>query len=309
MSLLNISLNLLGYLDQTRTAQPLVRLADIKYSMLGMPTETPQVVPFSLAPQQSVTIANTARSTSYSGSTSFSIALVTDTSNARLVGTYGQRTARVYGDATTQWTVSLTNQVCRLTYTSTGSAPTFGGMSVGDGLTIESDSDFNALNQGDFVITNVGANYVEFINPVATGETITDLVKIYSNGPVQVGDTLYITNTSFNYVNQGAFVVTRVTDQYIEFSNAQAIAQGSMTGITSGVAVYNGFNQWMMLAVDQRVVVKLNGDTGTGVECEPPTPNDLPSNPGLLLKRGRVFQVVISNPGLVTVNGFCFLAA
>lgn len=284
-----------------------MRMLDTAISMLGMPSPgTPQNIPIILAPQQSLSFVNTARALSFNGSTPFSVVLVANTSYARLVGPYGARTGRTYGDTTTQWTVSLNGNVCSLTWTGTGAAPNFTTMQQGDGLTIEKTSTFNPLNQGDFIITAVGSNYVEFLNPVATGETITDQVDIYSSGPVQVGDTLYVTDAAFNYVNQGQFLITRVTDLYVEFSNPNAIVQAGLTGVT-GVAAYSLAYNWMFLAVDQKVIVKINGDTTAAVEVEPPVYGDLSCNPGILLKRGRVYSVTVQNPGLVSVNGFVFL--
>lgn len=306
MSKLNVSLDMVAYLDALQTQNPLNRLANVKYSLLGMNSGVPRMVPINLAPGQSQTFANLARTLSYTGSTTFGIEQVVGTDFVRLTGAFGARTARSYGDATTQWVVSRTNNTVRLTYGSTGTAPTFNTMQPGDGLTIEAGSAFNPQNWGDFVVTDVGASYVEFQNPIGVAETVVALVDVYSSGPVQVGDYLDISSSVLVQANRGTFQITRVTDRYVQFANANAVPQAE-NGITTGISIYPQAYSWMLLSVDQRVVVRLNGDSGSSVEVEPPSPGDLSKEPGILLKRGRTYQVDVVNPSAQPVTGFVLL--
>jgi hypothetical protein len=306
MSLLNLSLNLVSYADDGKSANPLVKFTDLSWSMLGLPTATPRMVPIALAPGETRTIMTLARTISYTGGTSFQIFQVPSTSNVRLIAPLGQRAARSDGDATTQWAVTLTNQIARFTYTGTGLAPVFGGIVAGDGITI--DTPFSVQNCGSFTVLRVGVNYVEFENPFALAETVLGQVQIYSSGPVQIGDLLDISDVGFSYPNRGQFKVLNVTDSFIEFSNSEAIPE-TITGVTSGgVVIYPEAHQWMLLAIDRRVIVRCNGDTGSGVEVEPPTEGDLVKYPGLMLKRGKLFNLELTNPGLAVANGFVFLA-
>jgi hypothetical protein len=136
---------------------------------------------------------------------------------------------------------------------------------------------------------------------------VIDQVQVYSSGPVQIGDVLDISSGAFSAPNQGQFTILRVNDSYVEFANQNAVAE-TISGITTGVAIYPFAAQWMLLAVDHRITVQFNGDTGNGVEVNPPAPGDLISNPGLLLKRGKIFQLVMTNPGLTLAQGFVFLS-
>lgn len=306
MSFINVHLNVTAYADEKSNVNPRVKYVDLLWSLNGMPTDIPKEVPIFLAPGETRTIASNARTLSFTGATSFDITQPASSTIARLVGDFGARTARGDGDATTEWTVTRTNTLVRLQWTTTGTAPVFGGMAVGDGITI--DAPFATFNRGDFTIVSVGSDYVEFTNKLATNETVTGQVEIYSSGPVQVGDTLSLTNTAFSFPNRGQFKILRVTDSLVEFSNADVVPETGITGVTDGLVIYSSSWLWMMAALDGRAIVRLNGDTGSGVEVEPQTDGDIVNNPGLFLKRGNVFQVDIENPNLEQISGVLVLA-
>lgn len=305
MSLINVSLNLVAYADAMKNVNPSVKFTDLKWSMLGLPTNASQMVPIVLSPGTSQTVMSLARSLSYSGATSFVVSAVPASSYAQIAGSFGQRTGRSDGDATTQWAISITNTLVKAQFTGTGTAPDFTTIQVGDGVTL--GAGFSTFNQGDFVVVNKGVNYVEFINAIGVAETVAAQVDIYSNGPVQVGDIIDITNGAFSFPNQGQFQIVRVTDTFVQFTNSSVVAE-TVTGITSGLSIYPIADKWMLLAIDNRVICQFNGDTGTGCEVEPPVTGDIEKNPGLLLKRGKIFQLTLSNPGLNVANGFVFLS-
>ena len=306
MSLLNLSVNLVAYADELKNANPMVKFADLRWSMLGLPTDIPRQVPVFLPPGTTQTVMSTERTLTFNGATSFSIANVSGTSYVRLAGNFGARIARLDGDVTTQWALVKTNQLVRLTYTGTGTAPTFTGIQVGDGITL--GSPFQSINQGDYVIVSKGVDWVEFTAPNAFNETIVGQVQIYSSGPVQAGDLLDISSSQFAFPNRGVFTILRVTDEYVEFSNPEAVAQSGVTSVTSGLSIYPEAYRWMLLAIDRKVVVKLNSDTQSGCEVEPPKELDLVNNPGLMIKRGKVFRIDIENPTLEVAQGLLFLA-
>jgi hypothetical protein len=192
-------------------------------------------------------------------------------------------------------------------FTGTGTAPTFGGMVAGDGVTL--GTGFATLNQGDFTIVNVGADFVEFTNKLASNETVTAQVEIYSSGPVQIGDTLCLTSTAFSFPNRGQFKILRVTDALVEFSNADVVPETGITGVgATELVVYSSSWNWMLMAMEGKAIVRLNGDTDSGVEVEPQSDGDIVNDPGLFLKRGKVFSVDIENPGLTAVTGVLVLA-
>jgi len=64
----------------------------------------------------------------------------------------------------------------------------------------------------------------------------------------------------------------------------------------------------MLMAVDRKLTVRLNGDTGDGVIVDPPEDGDIVETPGLFLKRGKVFSVTIENKGIELATGVLALA-
>jgi len=302
MSLLNVNLGILAYADGPATNQPQVRLADLKWSMLGLPTDSFRNVPISLAAGESMVIASTARATSLGSSVSIS----KHGDKMRISSELGQRVGRESGDSSTIWDITRSGDVCRLTAVG-GAVVSFSSIQVGDLVSIESG--VNPLNVGEHMILSKGADYIEFVNPLAVVESDISGVSlsIYSSGPVQKGDIVDITSPRFAFPNQGAFPVTAVTDRYIEVLNPNAFPQ-SVDSLDSGISIYPYAYKWMMVAADRRVSVSLNGVHSGGNEVEPSVEGDLIKNPGIFLKRGKVFEVRISNLGLQPVNGFLLLA-
>jgi hypothetical protein len=307
MSLINVSLNLVAYADALKNVNPSVKFTDLKWSLMGLPTDQPQMIPIALAPGVTLTIMSLARTLSYNGSTSFVVVEVPGSTDAQIQASFGQRTGRTDGDGTTQWEVTRTANLTKLHFTGTGTAPNFSSMQIGDGVTL--GTGFNTFNQGDFTIVNLSVSgaFIEFVNPVGAAETVAAQVDVYSKGPVQVGDVLDISSGAFSFPNQGQFKITRVTDSFIEFSNPNVVPE-TVTGITSGLVVYPVAAKWMLMAVDHKLKIAFNGESTFGTEVEPPVDGDINNNPGLLLKRGKIFQLDITNPGLSVASGFVFLS-
>jgi hypothetical protein len=304
MSLMNLNLALLAYEDGPASVQPKLRLADLQWSLLGIPTKNFKQIPLSLAPGELLNVASTARTLTFNGSTSFVITKSGD--RMRITAGIGQRTARSYGDSTTEWTLSRTGNVMRLESTG-GTAPNFASMNAGDFIFV--GSGFSPFNQGEHQIVKRGANYVEYMSDIGAAEgPITGGINIYASGPVQKGDILDLNNTNFASPNQGTYPVLLATDTFIEVLNQDAFPE-TVTGITSGLTIYPFAYKWMFLVVDHKVVAGLNGETPSDkLIVEPAVEGDLTKSPGLLLKRGKVFEVQIFNPTLQQVSGFLILA-
>lgn len=305
MGLLNLSLNFVSYSDAERNADPRVKFCDFHWSLLGIPfSKNPKEEPISLAPGETKTILTTERPLAFNSATSFEVLPVTGTSRVRILGSFGQRLARDYGDETTQWSITKAGvNLATATYVS-GTEPDFASFVVGDGLAI--DVPFLAPNRGHFSIVKVGSNFIQFTNPYATEETVVGPVSVFSSGPVQVGDVLDLQSPQFLYPNRGQFEIVAVTDRYVEIVNPEAVAE-SVTGVTSGLSICPVSYKWMLMAVDRKVIVRLNNDSGSGVEVSPESEGSLERHPGLFLKRGRVFKVEVFNPNQSVAEGFIFL--
>jgi hypothetical protein len=304
MSLINVNLALLAYADAPASATPSLRLADLKWSMMGMPTDNFKNCPVTLAPGETVTIASTARTLDFDSSTTFEVSSPYE-GCLRLAGNFGQRTSRSSGDETTEWALTKKGDLIRATYSGTGTSPDFSSFSLGDGITL--DAPFQTYNRGDFTVVSKGSNYVEFINALAQPETLVGQVRVYSSGPVQKGDILDLSSGQFNYLNQISAAITRVNDQFVEVACPMTIEE-TVTGVTDGLYIYPNAFKWLFIAVDRKAIVGLNGEAPTNNEIEPFVEGDLVKNPGLFMKRGKVFEVQLRNPGLQTVQGLVILA-
>lgn len=306
MSLLNVNLAILAYADAPASATPLLRLADLKWSMMGLPTENFRNIPLSLAPGETSTIATTARSIYVAFSGTYEVSSPKD-GVLRLTGNLGQRTSRSVGsDETTEWSITKTGDLVRATYTGNGTEPNFlGTVWPGDGITL--DDPFMTYNQGDYTVVSVSSNYIEFLNPLGQSETVSGDIRFYSSGPVQKGDILDISSNKFSYLNRVTAPISRVNDQFIEVPAATVVAE-SVTEAMGGINIYPNAYKWLLIAVDHKAVVGLNGENPSTIEVEPYVEGDLSKQPGLFMKRGKVFEVRIKNPGLTPVQGFVILS-
>lgn len=306
MSLLNCNIAILAYADGPASLQPSIRLADLKWSMLGLATDHVRNIPIALQPNETMTVASTARTLSYSTGTSFVISQNLS-GNMRITANFGQRVSRSVGDGTTVWNLTVTGQVTRITAAS-GSLTNFGNVQVGDQV---NTSGFSASNQGIFTILSKGSNYIEFINQYAQAQSgvTSSPLSIFSSGPVQVGDVLDLSASQFAFPNQGTFPVIAVTDTYIDVVNPNVYPQ-TVTGVSTGVNVYPYAYKWMAIACDNKLTIGLNGNTPVPgyLEVEPPVAGDIVKNPGIFIKRGKVFQVDITNLGVSLAQGFLILA-
>ena len=304
MSLLNVNLALLAYSDATATQTPNLRLADMKWSMQGLPTSNFKNIPISLSPGESMTIASTIRTLAFTAQTNF-VVTKRGSDRMRITGSFGQRISRQLGDETTVWSIELSGNAVRLKYSS-GATPNLSNIQIGDKIKITGAQTFNC---GEFMVLSKGSDSLDFSNSYAQAESNIEAEKIsvYSNGPVQKGDILDISAPQFTFVNQGSFPILEVTDSYIEVLNPNAFDQ-TVAGVTSGFSVYQYAYKWMMIAVDRKVRVGLNGQAPTVIEVEPAVEGDLIKQPGIFLKRGKVYEVQIMNSGLENVQGFLVLA-
>jgi hypothetical protein len=302
--LINVSLNVLAYLDGPKNQNPKLREADFSYSMLGLPTSIANTVAVNLSPGQTQTVMSTLRAITYDTSNTFVVTNVG--SLVTLTGSLGQRVGRADGDTTTQWNLVFSQNVVTASWSGVGTPPVFTGMVAGDGVTL--GLPFSSLNQGSFTVIKVGSNFISWINAIGITEQQTGQVDIYSSGPVQIGDTIDIQSLQFSSPNQGQFRIVAATDTYIQYNNPVPITESVTNVAPGGINVYQNAYKWMLLAMDQRTIVQFNGDTGFTNEVDPPVPGDLQCTPGINLKRGLVYQITLYNPTLFQSRGFVFLA-
>jgi len=278
----------------------------------GLPVGGPTSLDFDLAPGETKTLVNGARTLTQDGTTEYSIALApfsTTTYNFSWVGGTNPtfRTSRTSGaDATTQVTVTVNGTV--VTFTSTGGTPLnliSGGVIAGDYVTI--GNLFNSLNQGQWQIIALTATSFSVVNPqgvnegpITLGAGFASQVDIYSAAGVQIGDTLQIFG-GFSPVTQGYYTVTAVTDKYLQFSSLGLLpTEGPVT--TDDIAVFSDAQRFIYLESNQHVSMIVNSIAGNEIN---PLADGVGHNaPGIFLRTSTVYSLTVTNISVNTAKLF-----
>lgn len=163
------------------------------------------------------------------------------------------------------------------------------GVQVGDQVYIpgvvqgDPSGVFNSSNTGYWVIVSIsGTTFTavrlpgESFQGVAETVAVTAVsqILIFSASGVQTGDTLEIL-AGFSPVSRNAYVVSKVTSQWLEFQTTAPIPlEASVVVGASGISVYGDRKQWVRIETDQPVTLRFNGDTGDYLRVNPtPTTN------------------------------------
>ena len=147
-------------------------------------------------------------------------------------------------DGTTELDVVVSGGFMRIEWNTNGTQPSLGNAKYGDIITI--GTDFVAVNQGQFLITNSGDNFIECANAKAVAEVailITDVFEVhqpsirFSEYDVTVaGDTFVVSGDVFGGDNIGSFSV-------FEIVNKNQIIVSSILAAKTGVQLENKFTQ------------------------------------------------------------------
>lgn len=324
--LLNLFIRFAVFSDSSPTLHPRLQDEDWDRQFEGITTGNSFSRRVDVPPAQSISVATTARSLSQDATTQYTVTRPDPDQNTfRFRWTGGTnpvlKTARTPGhDATTQFTVTKTGSVIRFTATG-GTIPNFStaGVIVGDQLNIESTtptvtSPFNTLNQGVFTVVAVSTTFVEVLSidgngvaegPITLGSRSDSLpaLAVYSSAGVQVKDEALIQAVPFHIVNRGAFQVSKVTSTYFDVTNGTpGLAEGPITiGAIDGIVFYPSIWKWLYIETDQKVSVRINGDTSDRIQIEPVVAGSR-DKVGVYLQRGQVYSVSLANNGLVTAD-------
>ena len=304
MPFLSVNLSVLAFADSVKSNTPDIRLADIKWSLQGLPTNNFKQIPLAVAPGETLTLTSTARAIEYYSFTQFIVEK--QESLMRIKGSFKQ--SQVKHSGATEWTLTRNplNGVSKLEAVGGVAAAL---ITVNSMDTLELDIGFHVRNRGQFAILKATSTTIEFINDLGQTEdsNIIGNVTIFSK-KIQVNDIIDITSAEFAFPNRGSFPVSKVGADYIEIVNPNAFPETVTNVSPSGIVVYPFAYKWMLVAVDHKVLCGLNGSAPTSIEIEPPVEGDIGKNPGLFMKRGKVFEVSFYNSGIETVNGFLILA-
>lgn len=275
----------------------------------------PTSLQLTLAPGEVRTIFNGQRTLTQDGTTQYTISLAPFTTTTYRLSWVGGtqptfRTLRTTG-ANNSTGVSVTTNATVVTFTSTAGTMfdlIAGGVVVGDYVLI--GSQFSASNQGIWQIIAVTNTSFSIVNasgvvegPINLGAGYANQVRIFSAAGVQVDDTLIISG-GFSPVTQGAYVVTQVTDSYLQFSSVGALPlEGPI--VTQAIAVYFLAKRLVYMESDQHITMTINGLTGD--EIDPivgPTPCAGSIDPGIFLRTSTMYSLSITNVSINPANVF-----
>lgn len=305
----NILVYLNSYKDSNSpTNNPLQNVFKYTREVNGLAVSKATSNDLTLAPYESKTIFNGTRTLGQNNTTQYALAQVGASVNSySLTWTGGLapvfRTLRTTGaDATT--TVTITRSGYVSTFTSSGGTPfslISGGVVVGDQVVI--GSNFNLSNQGVFTVISVTATSFSIENqngvaegPITLGAGFVNQVRIFSSGPVQVGDTVNIFG-GFSPASRGAYQITQVQDNLIKFYSSMPLP--AETVITDNIVIYSSAKKFLYLETDQLVSVAINGVTESNLQ---PFNDPTYAGAGMLLKSSLVWSLAITNLSPNTAN-------
>lgn len=262
---------------------------------------------FQIAPGTTQALFSGTRTLTQDGTTQYSLAPVMfTTSSYQLTNTGGAapsfRTLRSIGtDATTQVTTSLNGPVLTFTF-SGGTLPNLASVQAGDDVLI--GSSFSSLNQGVWQVISLTTTSISVVNPtgftegpITLGSGFANQLRIFSSSGVQIGDTLVISG-GFSPVSQNSYIITQVTDYYLQFSYTGSLPQES--GITTEVAAYSMAKSMVYIETDQKITALINGSM-SGPQIVPAV-SDGTVFPGMFLLNSGVYSLSVTNNSISTAN-------
>lgn len=305
MSKLNLLFYLNAYEDNNPSNAPGRNNFKWERSINSALVNNPNSLEFTLAPGETRSLWDGSRTLTQNNTTQYSIALVSfSTTEYRLSWVGGAvptfRTLRSSGaNNSTNVTVTVNGPV--VTFTST-SGQMFdlisGGVIVGDYVRI--GNLFNASNQGPWQIISMTNTSFSVLNPsgAAEGSIVLGLgfanqVRIYSATGVQINDTLSITG-GFSPVTQGSYVITDVSDNFLQFSSVNPLPQEGPI-VTDNISVYFMAKKMVYVESDQHVSMLINGVAGNEINPDIGCGCAGQLKPGIFLRTSLMYSMSVTN--------------
>ena len=107
-------------------------------------------------------------------------------------------------DATSEWDVSISGNA-KITWNGNGTQPDLSNVELGQIIKI--GTSFSANNQGEFMITSYGDDYIEFANPKATAEAGITVASV-GGDVLEVHKSAIVVNDYENTLNADYFVIS-----------------------------------------------------------------------------------------------------
>lgn len=282
MSFLNLNYGIISYKDPSPT-NPTVRFGgDVSKSYQGVATSKANSKELPLGPGESGEIVTTLRSLGIDATTELEFYrpyTTEDSIRMKWTGVGSNpafRTKRSLGvDATTEITTTrVSPNAVRLQSTS-GTAMVTTAVQVGDILKLEKNTDtftspFNPTNIGRmFTVQAKGVDYVDIIdnqmfmleqNPITLGADFDFVLRVFSNGPVKVGDTVNIDGTTVNPSNKGSYTIIDLSSDYIEYVNSYGVTE-TITNTSDLIKLYDYLIGFVHIIGVGSFLLKINDQT------------------------------------------------
>lgn len=304
---LNLQISSIAYQDTETSNNPQLRAWDVTYKLMGQCISKPKSENFTIQPNSDITVFDGSRVTSIDGTTQFDVLKPNSSENKyrfkHVSGTSPEfRTARAIGiDNTSQFSISTNGPLMVLTNTG-GAALATGSIQIGDILRLDSGVGCSNANAGTFTIIAKTSNSITVNNTNASSQSFTvldsDKFSIYSNGSnnqIQIGDKVTISG-GFSQASYGTYEIVDVSYNFFDVLYAGTGGLPLESGITpnTGVKFYSSSKKFIMVACQDRCAVKCNEDTSDNSIVEPVEANN-PQRPGVFLKNGSVYKLVVKN--------------
>lgn len=275
MSYLNLNYGLVVYEDPS-DRNPNIRLTDIAKSTQGVGVDNEESDKTHLNPGETIDIVTTLRSVAWGSSTQLQFLRYLANQDAVRLRHTGTGTAPAFrtnraigGDATTAVSITrLSPYVARITQ-SAGTAWSLGSVANGDIIKFEKDTDtfvspLSEVNKGkSYVVQAKGANYIDYFDngesaldsAIVLGADFEFAIRVFSPGPVKIGDTVDISGAGINPANRGQFVISDLSYDYIEFNNPFGIDETVLYS-TNVLNVYNYLIGFIHLRASGKIKIR-----------------------------------------------------
>lgn len=305
MSKFNLLVHVQAYEDSTPSNNPSRNYVKWLRELQGISGDKPQSLEFSLAPGESSNLFSGTRSLSHDGTTQYSIALKSGTSNTYILSSpAGQapnfRAPRTTGaNNTTQ--ITVTQNGSALSFEATGGTlPNFAGGGVVVGDTVYIQGGFASNNKGYFTVLSVTATKFVVKNESGQAEgpitlTAASDIQIFSASGVQAGDKLMISG-GFSPVSRSTYEVTQVRANELEFYSSETLPAETVT--TTSINIYYASRQFVYLEASDKLDLTINGIPAGKVE---PFIEASGKKPGVFMIKSTMWSMSVQNNGLQSV--------
>lgn len=304
---MNILIALNAYEDKNASNSPTRNYFKWQTEISGAEASKPKSEELFLAPGESRTLFNGARTLSQDITTQYSISLKVNTSNTYVLKHVGGtapifRTARTTSaDNTT--VITVTQSATVTTFSSTAGTPLnliSGGAIVGDNVIIAGP--FNISNKVQSKILSLTATSFSIENISGVPEVVTmasvNDIKIFSAAGVQKQDSLRIYG-GFSPATRATYEITSVSSDEIEFYSSKALAAETVT--TNQINAYYGNKNFVYLESDYSLNLEINGQSEGNID---PFVEGNASKPAIFMKKSVIWSMVVTNDTINTVKVF-----